>query len=76
MAWTVTINFSNDSMNTRSRNAFASAYGYQDTIDGEPNPQPKAQFWARKIKEFIKGITFAEERKAALAAVADPTIED
>lgn len=76
MAWTETINFTNDTMNARSRNAFATAYGYQDTIDGAPNPETKAQFRARKIKEFIKGITFAEEREAALAAVADPTVED
>lgn len=74
--WSEIINFTNDSMNARSRNAFASAYGYQDTIDGLPNPESKAQFRARKIKEYIKGITFAEERKAALAAVADPTVGD
>lgn len=76
MAFTVTINFANDAMNARIRNAFASAYGYQDTINGQPNPETKAQFRDRKIKEFIKGITFAEERKAALAAVVDPTVGD
>ena len=76
MAWTETITFANDTMNARSRNAFASAYGYQATIDGQPNPESKAQFRARKIKEYIKEITKAEEHKAALAAVAAPTLED
>lgn len=76
MAWTETINFTNDTMNARSRNAFASAYGYQDTINGSPNPETKAQFRARKIKEYIKDVTRSEERKAALAAVTDTTVED
>lgn len=77
MAWQEVINFANDTMNTRSRNAFASAYGYQDTLpNGDPNPETKAQFRARKIKEYIKDITRSEEKKAALAAVQDPTVED
>lgn len=49
----------------------------EDTLpNGDPNPETKAQFRARKIKEYIKDITRSEERKAALAAVQDPTVED
>ncbi len=69
MAFTVTINFTNDGMNARIRNAFASAYGYQNTIDGQPNPETKGQFRDRKIKEYIKDIVRSEEHKAALAAM-------
>lgn len=76
MAWTETINFTNNTMNARSRDAFATVYGYQDTIDGAPNPETKAQFRARKIKEYIKDVTFAEEKKVALAAIVNPTVQD
>ena len=76
MAWTETINFTNDSMNARSRNAFATAYGYQNTIDGLPNPESKAQFRARKIKEYIKDVTRSVERAEAVAAVPVTTVED
>lgn len=76
MAFTVTINFANDGMNARIRNAFATAYGYQDTINGQPNPETKAQFRDRKIKEYIKEVVRSVERQAALAAVAPVTTED
>lgn len=76
MAWTETINFTNNTMNTRSRDAFATAYGYQDTIGGAPNPETKAQFRARMVKDYMKAVTFAEEKKAASAAIVDPTVQD
>lgn len=76
MAFTVTINFANDGMNARIRNAFAAAYGYRDTINGQPNPETKTQFRDRKIKEFIKDIVKAEERRTALATVPDITVDD
>lgn len=76
MAFTVTINFANDAMNARIRNAFATAYGYQNTINGQPNPETKAQFRDRKIKEYIKEVVRSVERQAALAAVAPVTTED
>ena len=75
-AFTVTINFANDAMNARIRNAFASAYGYQDTINGSPNPESKARFRARKIKEYIKEVTRSVERAEAVAAVPVTTVED
>jgi len=76
MAWTESVTFQNDTMNARSKDAFATAYGWQATINGLPNPETKAQHRARKVKEYIKEITKAEEKKVALAAVADPTIQD
>ena len=37
-------------------NAFAYTYKYQDTIDGQPNPQTKAQFAKEIIKQFIREV--------------------
>lgn len=76
MAWQEVLNFSNDSMNARSRNAFAIEYGYQDTINGAPNPETKAQFRARMLKNHIKEVTKAVETRQALAAVAPVVVED
>lgn len=77
MAWSETINFTNDSMNARSRDAFATSYRWSATLpDGTPNPETKAQHRARRIKEFIKEITKAEENKAAHAAVVPPVTQD
>lgn len=76
MAFTITINFSKDTMQNRIRNAFADAYGYQDTINGQPNPETKAQFRDRKIKEYIKDVVRSVEKQAAITAVPDPTVED
>lgn len=33
---------------------FASHHNYQDTIDGQPNPETKAQFMQRKMDEHIE----------------------
>ena len=74
--FTLTINFANDAMNARIRNAFATAYGYQDTIDGEPNPETKAQFRDTRIKEYIKEIVKSVETQAALAAVPVVTADE
>ncbi len=76
--WSETINFTNNTMNARSRDAFATAYGWSALLpDGiTPNPETKAQHRARKIKEYIKEITKSEEAKTALAAAVIPTAED
>ena len=36
--------------------SFAYAYKYQDTINGQPNPQTKAQFAKEIIKQFIREV--------------------
>lgn len=77
--WTETINFNNDAMNARSKDAFATAYGLTRIDPNDPATvitMTKAQNRQYRIKEFIKEITKAEEKKVALAAVADPTIQD
>lgn len=43
--------------------SFCDAYGYQATIDGAPNPQPKAAFYTQKITEFIKDVHRGTEIK-------------
>ena len=77
--WSETINFTNDTMNARSRDAFATTYGLtrpDPNNAGQVITMTKAQNRQYRIKEFIKEITKAEEKKVALAAVADPTIQD
>ena len=38
------------------RDAICSSYGYQDEIDGAPNPQSKKDFAERKILSILKSI--------------------
>jgi len=77
MAWVENITFTNDSMNARSRDAFATAYGWSATLpDGSANPETKAQHRARRIKEYIKAITRSQETAALQAAVVVPATED
>ena len=79
MAWSEQINFTNDSMNARSRDAFATAYGLtrpDPNNAGQVITMTKAQNRAYRLKEYIKEITKSEGLKAARAAVAEPTIED
>jgi hypothetical protein len=45
-----------DAIKTDVINAFAYAYKYQDTINGQPNPQTKAQFAKEIIKQFIREV--------------------
>ena len=36
------------------RDDFCAHHSYQETINGEPNPESKAAFFKRKIGEYIK----------------------
>lgn len=54
-----------DAQTARVFDAFAAAYGYQATIDGQPNPQTRAQFARQKVIEFIKNTVKAQEAQAA-----------
>jgi len=79
MAWSETINFTNDTMNARSRDAFATAYGLTRPDPSNPGQvitMTKAQNRAYRIKEYIKEVSKAEETKAAHAAIVPPTSED
>jgi DNA-directed RNA polymerase specialized sigma24 family protein len=47
--------------------AFASAYSYQATIDGKPNPQSVQAFFHQKIQQHIRDIYRAAKTSAAAA---------
>lgn len=53
---------------SRITDAFASRYRYMDTIDGEANPETKAQFARRMVKEHIITVVRQEEQKVAIQA--------
>jgi hypothetical protein len=36
--------------------AFSTEFGYQEIIDGQPNPQSKGDFTKERIKDYIKSI--------------------
>lgn len=79
MAWAENISFTNDTMNARSRDAFATAYGLtrpDPNNAGQVITMTKAQNRSYRIKEFIKEITKAEETKALHAAVSNSIAED
>ena len=44
--------------------SFATQYGYQETIDGEPNPVSKKDFTLNILKSFIKEVHTAAQLKA------------
>lgn len=55
---------------SRIQDAFASAYGWTATVsDGNggtiPNPETKAQFMRRKVKEYVTDVVKGQEREAA-----------
>jgi len=49
--------------------AFVDQYEYQETIDGEPNSETKAQFTKRMIIRHIKRIVKVYELEKANAAI-------
>lgn len=59
--------------------AFAEHFGYQATIDGQPNPQTEAQFARDQVKAWIRETVRSHEintatdeaREAAVAAADD-----
>lgn len=62
------------------RDTICSALGYQDTINGQPNPQTKAQFLnvqaADHLKIWLKNTYKTEkERLLAIASAASNTID-
>ena len=65
----ITINIP-DAIAPRVLNGFATHYGYQPTINGEPNPQTKAQFAKAKLIEIIKAAVRATEVQDASNAAA------
>ena len=53
---------------TRVLNGFCGQHGYQTTINGQANPESKADFATRKIREFVKDSVKAYEATQAAEA--------
>jgi hypothetical protein len=49
--WTITIP---EAVAPRVLDAVCGSLGYQDTVDGQPNPETKAQFVRRMLKQSIR----------------------
>lgn len=64
-----------DAVLQRVLDAFAAAYGYQATIDGSPNPETKAQFARRMVRQYVKNTVVAHEAEQA-AITARQTAAD
>lgn len=62
-----------DAMVTRINDAFATAFEYPATIDGEPNPETKTQHTRRRVREYVAGIVRRIEAGAAAQTAAAST---
>ena len=54
-----------DGIGARIRDAYCTAKGYQETIDGQPNPEAKIDFVKRMLVEHIKGVVVGQETRDA-----------
>ncbi len=69
----LTANF-NATQRNRIVDAYANEFGYQATIDGQPNPQSKTDFAVERMVSGIQGVVRNKEQKEAVAAVALPPV--
>lgn len=54
--------------------AFAKMGSYQDTINGQPNPQSKNQFFRHELQRYIRDrVVAARDREARESIVVDET---
>lgn len=60
----------------RVLNGFAVSYGYQDVIEGQPNPQTKAQFLKATVIKIIKDAVKSAEAQTAASAARDAVHQD
>lgn len=73
MPYTVTVTVP-DAQAARVRDAFCGIYGYQDEDDdGNPNPESKPQFTARKLREYAAEIVAAWELQERQRVAAEET---
>lgn len=74
---TITVTYP-DNKQIDLRDTLCSAFNYQDLIDGQPNPQTKAQFLTEKCQEhlstWIKNTYKIEKDKIALLTSETITI--
>lgn len=60
---------------SRIADAFAVTYGYKPEIDGQPNPESKADFARRMIRRHIIDIVRSGERQAAERSINIQDVE-
>jgi hypothetical protein len=60
---------------SRIVDAFAKAYRYQAIIDGQLNPETKAQFARRMVQQYIRDIVVSTERNDAIQAIAPTQLD-
>lgn len=74
---TVTVTYP-DNLQTDLRDTLAIRFGYQETINGQPNPQTKAAFVQQQLnihfKDFIKNQYRYAKQDLATNAITDLTI--
>lgn len=87
MAFTVSVNFTQDALNAESKDAFAVAYGWTATVPDPAstpenplppiaNPVSKAQFRDQCVKRYIKDTVHWYRVKQAEAAIAIAPVAD
>lgn len=54
---------------------FATAYNYQATVNGQPNPESKAQFTRRMVRQYIRDIYIAEKDKIEQAKIVKANLQ-
>ena len=64
-----------DGVASRVKDGFAGMYNYQETIDGQPNPENKALFTKRLLLEHVKNVVVAWEAKQASETARVAAIE-
>lgn len=52
------------------RDTLCAAWGYQDTIDGEPNPESKVTFIKKRVAKFVSQV-YVDAKGLAAAVSAD-----
>lgn len=60
-----------DAQLDRVRNAFCAVNGYQDTIDGQPNPVSKNQFLKQQLMAFVKSTVKSYEESQAAKTIQE-----
>jgi hypothetical protein len=69
-----TLTFSYDTGNvplSRIINSYAEQFGYVDTINGQPNPETKAEFARRMVRTQIVSVVRASEVGTAIKTAKD-----
>lgn len=66
----------NDAHVQRILAAFSSQFNYQETIDGNPNPENKSQFVKRKLKEYIASVVIGYEAEQEAISARDTKLAD